>query len=284
MALPSNTERVYGSSFKKRGRVRIEHRPRAEGEPDVGIASSGLRGWIGGAVILIPALQHLLGPILVWYSQKAPERYRLQEVDDAEVFGESSGSMALRHAQLLALDFDYAGAFRLQQRQTATVFAMYRHRPTKMTAAAVIVASRTAEIAYLEFTQTYRDGSVLNVNNSPIAPVYPPSENKLQYRYPNVAQAAALFEMAKKLAAGSAKAHPATALAAGRELETVERFLNNELRELIAGGWYSERVVDGERRLTLKGALVFTWKCAWPGKPILDYLDRRRSMRAYRGC
>ena len=133
---------------------------------------------------------------------------------------------------------------------------------------------------HIEFTQMYKNGTVLNVSNASMINVYPKSRMRLSFRLPSVKNVAQLLSLANKLIDANKQDEEKITFARGREFETVEDYLNRELNQLVKAGWVQSTVVEGNRRLTIKGALLMTWKMLWPVKQIINRIDISESSRA----
>lgn len=147
--------------------------------------------------------------------------------------------------------------------------------PTGITANSPIINT-----TYIEFTQGYENGSVLNVSNSSVAGVYPDSPGRLGFRFPDINDAQALLAIILKLRGRHKVGDKQMALPKGQEFAIMESYLNAELDELAQRGWVGKDDGKGERRLTVKGAVMMTWKLGWPVKQILNKRDLARSERA----
>jgi hypothetical protein len=89
-----------------------------------------------------------------------------------------------------------------------------------------------------------------------------------------------LLALAEKLILGNKKNEQKITFTRGSEFEAVETYLNRELNELVKKGWVQSRTGAGGRHLTVKGALLMTWKLVWPIKQILNKSDIAFSERA----
>jgi hypothetical protein len=236
--------------------------------------------WVVTCAILMWVLPHVLGPILVWYSQKIPEHYRLAPIEGMQGPEYWSSAVAMMHEDLLGLGFEHVAVSELAMNKVSMVFSLYRDDRRRLSGTLVHAKSKAMNFAFAEFTQLYADGSALSIYNAPIASVYPPSQYKFHCRFPKVKAVAELLRITEKIRDGYPNTHPPVVLPKGNEFQAIGMFLDRESNELIQKGWLSSQASNGFRRLTIKGAVLMTWKSCWPWKTILDRMDQRRSLKA----
>lgn len=235
--------------------------------------------WVIKIALVFLAIQYLLGPVVVWWSQKLPEAYRFEKLDAEKFLSERSGTFLSLHREILDSGFNYIGSSELLMSQATTYFSIYYNPETTLCCTLSSVHSKPATTTQIEFTQLFADGAAVNVNNNPIFDVNPRWDKKIVYRFPNINNFPELLNAANRLVGkyGNSKK---TGLPPGEEFQTIERYLMRELMRLVSRGWVSENVVNGQRRLTVMGAIVFTWKLCWPVKAVLSAMDESRSRQA----
>ncbi len=133
---------------------------------------------------------------------------------------------------------------------------------------------------YTEFNQRFSDDTLLDVMSGQSPSVYPDLPQKMLYRFPGmpVTELYDAFNRIKRRL--SRHKTPVRTLEPDQELAGLARSLDLEIVELIKRGYYCRIAQDGQHRLTLKGACLFTWRLVWPWKPLLTYLELSRARRA----
>ncbi|MCD4774593.1 MAG: hypothetical protein K8S15_00915 [Candidatus Aegiribacteria sp.] len=237
-------------------------------------------GWIIKFLVFVLGIQYLIGPIIVWCTQKLPEKYVFRLVDSKKFLSERTPTFIALHEEIQDKEFEYIDSSELNMSNTSVCFSIYNHFDKKIVCTLVTARSDSINTTYIEFTQLYKNGSVLNVSNSSIINIYPTSEMRLSFRFPQVNDFDKLLTYAEKLINSNKQNEQRITFEKGKEFETVESYLNIELNELIERGWVQSKVVTGNRRLTIKGALLMTWKSVWPVKQILNRSDIAYSKRA----
>lgn len=239
------------------------------------------------AIIILAALlalPYVLGPALVWMSQKMPEAYRFKRLDGDNFLAERSETFRQLHQDIVGAGFSYIGSSELLLSHSSMAFSIYYQPETQLCCTLSSAYSEPMNTTQLEFTQLYEDGSLISINNNPLFNIYPEWDKKTGYRFPKVNDFNELLMIADTLLAMQPASIRKKALPQGAEFELIEAHLNEELQRLVSLGYVSDHVVDGERRLTAKGALLFTWKLCWPIKGWLGRRDETRSISALKAA
>lgn len=225
-------------------------------------------------------IQYVIGPILVWTSQKFPSEYRFNLLDNERFLSERSPVFMQLHNKIISNRFEYIGSSELVQDNSSLYFSIYNNYELKLACTLSSAESLAINTTQIEFTQMYSNGSVLNVNNTPLFDIYPPTDRKLSFRFPDINNFNQLLKIALKLIKCEKRGEERTTLERGKEFATIEDHLNNELRYLIKKGWVSDKVKNKQRKPSITGAILITWKLCWPIKQILNHLDTTRSKEA----
>ncbi len=236
--------------------------------------------WLLIGIVIFFGIQYVLGPVIVLWSQKMPEKYSFRLLESQQFLSERTPTFIELHEEIQGGDFEYIGSSELILSNTSMYFSIYNNFDKKIACTLVTAQSAPVNTTYIEFTQMYKNGSTLNVSNAPIINVYPKSEYRLSFRFPLVNDFDQLFTLAEKLINSNKQNDEKTTFTRGKEFEAVESYLNRELSELIERGWVQSKTVAGNRRLTIKGASLMTWKMLWPIKQILNRIDISYSNRA----
>ena len=241
--------------------------------------------WLLVPLALLVSLQYLLGPIMVYINQKIPGRYRFDLMDSEEFLSARGPVFQLLHDQIQEQGFRYVGSSELRMSHSVIYFSIYYSYSRKLACTLMTAhADHDNPVTQIEFTQMYSDGTLLNVNNNAVFGVYPEWDIKEAYRFPHVNDVSELLEMTEKIIRIRKPKAEALAMVEGKEFETIENHLNDEMDRLVRLGWVSSRSHDNEHKLTLKGAVLMTWKMCWPIKFILNKFDARRSVNVLKNA
>lgn len=232
--------------------------------------------WALKLSLLFTVAMYAVGPLLVWRMQRSPAEVRFLRLKDNSLLKMVSPACEAQERELLAAGFTLADSASMALGSTQTYFSVYRD-DDGLLASLVAMKGQTQSLFYLEFTWLHPDGAVTNVNNSGMASVFPTSALKRSYRYPDLATVPELLALARQIGRVVGKDFPIQPFPAGQELDSIEHFLTRESEALVARGWYAPAVVDGYRRLTLRGAFLMSWRLLWPQRQLLQRAERRQA-------
>lgn len=233
-----------------------------------------------GLIVLIALLPNLLGPLLIWKIQRIPARIRFKPHDEASFLESRDAQFQALDADIRALGFAYLGSSFMRDTQTEANFSLYTHPSDQSCAMVVNMASKIKSLTYVEFTQMYADGSLLSVSNVDMPSTYPRMQMKIGARYPDVHRSEELYARFRALRSGLDNTARPVPYSTEEGFRLIEDFMDMESDHMVELGYCHPQVdADGRRRLTLKGAYLLTWRSITPGKPLVDWLDKRRSGR-----
>lgn len=225
-------------------------------------------------------LMNLLGPLVIRRTQTLPGRVHFEPIEPETFFADRDAGFRRHDEAVRALGFSFLGASHMTDDKTDTWFALYAHPGDHACAMVVSLVNPLKRATYVEFTQVYDDGSVLNVNDGPVPSPYPRWDRKLVARFRDVHEAGELHARFLCIRAGIANSACPVPLEPARAFEAVERHLADESDHLVAQGYCLPAIGPGGRRaLTLKGACLLTWRSIFPGKRLLEARDRREAAR-----
>ena len=233
------------------------------------------------AFVLWIVFLHFIVPLIVYRLHRGPEKYTLPEISWESFIAGRSSAFLREHADFMQLGFIPAAASVLSIPGCITYFALYRHESDPAAATLMSSGNARGETITKEFTQRYENGFHLSLIASPLPTPFPRWRKKEGFRLPNVASIAQLFEAFKGIRANSQYGLPER-LPIGQELGEVQNYLNEELEDLISRQYLSARAINGQRKFTLKGAYLMTWKISWPWKAIDNMISRDRVKRLSR--
>ena len=187
--------------------------------------------------------------------------------------------------ELEALGFQFTGYLRMADYmpKMTCYFGLFRNDAGQSAAmAAVMEHASGRSLQYCEFSVTYSNGRVIDVNNSPESGGYS-IPDKAVYRYPKVSSIRKLFEIFQWVTARDTKKSVPVGLAGGREAEMVAQALEKEAAIQAQRGFYVLNDNRTRYRLSWKGAFILTERQVFPFKQMISYLDRRAAKKATAG-
>lgn len=229
------------------------------------------------ALVLAP---YVLGPIMVYLTQRLPARYRFTKLDEGGFLAERSATFCELHEKLIGEGFHYLGSSTMDMSKVTMYFSLYLDGEHDILCTLSIADSALGASTQMEFTRMFTDGSLINVNNNALFGAYPRNPSKEEFRFPDINDFDVLLEAAKRLFAARRHARTPRQVAVEDGWSTVEDVLNAEQEALCRKGWIAESTDGRERRLTAKGALLMTWKHVWPIKQLLNARDIRAARNA----
>ena len=237
------------------------------------------------ALLIFFATQYVLGPIMVYFNQKLPIKYKFKILDRETFLNERGSLFRALHEQALSAGFRYVGSSELNMSHSALHFSIYYSEKFKLTCTLMTAhGTHVAPFTQIEFTQIYEDGTLFWVNNSSVVNAYPKWSIKDGYRFPGINDFTDLLVITHKLISRYKPDRVPRALEPGSEFQTIENHFNHELQHLIEVGWVSPRQHNQSYHLTIKGAIFMTWKMCWPIKWFINKSDMKRSEAALRGA
>ncbi len=241
----------------------------------------GLLEWMVVLAGVYLASQYLLGPLMVWWTNRVPAEYRFELIDPDQFLAERSDTFRQLHREILDSGFEYAGSSVLEMSHCTTFFSLYYDPYSSLFCTLSSIYSQPSNTTQIEFTRLYDDGSMVNVNNHPLFNIFPGRGLRRDYRFPRINSVPGLLAVAKTLTGARGDARPIS-VSTQQVFSIMEEYLTAEMHGLISLGLLAGQASEGNRRMTFKGALFFTWKLCWPVKWILETKDRYRSSLALR--
>ncbi len=235
--------------------------------------------WAVSFSLMFFTFMYLAGPLLVWRLQRSPASFHFSRIDDPDFLEKRTAEFQAMHAALQSLGFSYAGSSSMAMSHSQTFFSLYRDN-NGMLASLVTAKGGSRELTYTEFTQHHADDSVTNVSNLAFIGVFPPSRHKRSFRFPHIHDLKELLEAARSITRHLPVESSPRPFPVGKEFPAIEKFLLREANELVEKGWYAAGVVEGYRRLTLKGACLMTWRLLWPARPLINHAEKKQARQA----
>lgn len=242
---------------------------------------------VAGGLLLLCLLPFVAGPLLIYFTHTQAARPQLvpffpgqtqlpATVDqffsdacwalDAEGFQIVTGMFLPNQTQhvFAALVF----VVNRQERVAAILVAIHAHAP----------GSTPVTQLYVEFNTRFRDGRVVQTNNSPVLGAFPTPEHITNSLLPSVKNPRVLY----RIHGAQARLHGGESVLrldedfAGDAVAYLQFAMMEELERACSAGYMRLDASAGVYRPTLKGAFLMTWREMWPIKAI------RLAMRARR--
>ncbi len=168
----------------------------------------------------------------------------------------------------------------MEDSHTQTNFSLYSNR-TELTCAMVVsMVSNVKSMTYVEFSQAYSDGSMLDISNADQVNPYPKTAIKIAVRYPEINDPEELFKVFQKLKHSLKNTSNPVPYDEATGFKMVEDYMAMESDDLVSKGYCNEKVdEEGKRSLTLKGAYLITWKSVFPGNKFMNWSNASYARR-----
>lgn len=245
--------------------------------------------WLAGALLAAVLLPFLLGPALVRFAQKLRARPAFERVEPesgqipSEVF-------PFFNATLRALapeGFREAGYLRQSgfAPNVETWLLMLENRPAQEAALALVGIStlpsqRGVKTRQVDFSSSWEGERSVTVSNGAYLSLFPPTPGVLVQHFPGLDDPRRLLEAHRALVARHAPAGLARRYPPPGEFESyVLQAMQRELARQVPTGYLWLDDAGEFYRPTWKGALLMTWKLAWPVKPVRGWRHGRRARR-----
>ena len=245
--------------------------------------------WLGGALLATVLLPLLLGPVLVRFAQKLRARPGFERVEPesgripSEVF-------PFFNATLRALapeGFREAGYLRQTgfAPNVETWLLMLENRPAREAALALVGIStlpsqRGVKTRQVDFSSSWEGERSVTVSNGAYLSLFPPTPGVLVQHFPGLDDPRRLLEAHRALVARHAPAGLARRYPPPGEFESyLLQAMQRELARQVPTGYLWLDDAGEFYRPTWKGALLMTWKLAWPVKPVRGWRHGRRARR-----
>jgi len=225
-----------------------------------------------------PVFMNTVGPFIIWKTQKIPTITKFIELGDEEFISERDECFRGYDLELKRLGFGVIGSSMLEDSHTKSHFRLYWHSDIQVAAMVVTMKSNVEEFTYLEFTQEYEDGSVLDVNNSPQPEAYPKLNFKRMYRLPNTRSTEELLKAHSKIKTILVPSAIPSEFDIELGFSVIETHLKRESDTLVEMGLLKSNIDnDGKRPLTFRGAIAMTYRSVNPGKKIWGRINEKRT-------
>jgi hypothetical protein len=231
--------------------------------------------WLLAFSLFFVAMMYFAAPLFIWRLQRSPATYQFLKLSDNSILNMISPQCEQWDKSFRQLHFHYAGTASMMMGQSQTFFSVYRLGD--LMAMIIAVKGSTRSAIYAEVSAIRSDDCVINVNNTSVISIFPASARKQTYYYPALQSMPELVSLAKKIIQKESQNNSLKKIDAGKEFEMLEWFLVRESEALVQRGWYRDEVIDGYRKLTLRGAYLMSWRLLWPMRHIVQRRARTES-------
>ena len=232
-------------------------------------------------IIFVPILLlNILGPLLIKKAQKLPARVKFNEHDEQEFLSSREEDFNALDESIRCLGFEYIGSSFMEDSHTKTNFSLYSNEKELTCAMVVSMVSNVKSITYVEFSQTYSDGSMLDVSNADQVSPFPKTDFKVAVRYPKITEIEELYSIFRKLKNSLKNSSTPIAYDKATGFNMVEEYMAMESDDLVSKGYCKEEIdEEGKRLLTLKGAYLITWKSVFPGNKFMNWSNASQARK-----
>lgn len=236
-------------------------------------------------LLIFLSAPYVIGPALVYRNQRfriPAEIVRIEPCEQA-LPDPIRTQFADSYECLTKLGFDLVGVFGLPKLVTnvQSISALYVNRRTCVVAYTSFIVGTAAVLRYAEFITRYKDGTVVQTNNSAEIGAFPTPAHVHTLQFWDIQEVATLHDLHRFHEARHQKSPPINRVddEFGGNLEryiAVAAMDEEFARQLETG--YLVRCSGGYRP-TLKGAVIMTWQLLWPFKAIRKSRRQRNAQQ-----
>ncbi|SDS35006.1 hypothetical protein SAMN05216271_1724 [Halopseudomonas sabulinigri] len=238
-------------------------------------------GGLLGLVLLGPLFMNLVGPFIIWRTQKISTIVQFDPIPDDDFFERCTEDVPYFDEQITDAGFVVVGNSSLHDSHADTYFRVYWHEHLKLAGTVVgISATNQPDLTYCEFSQKFADGRWLNVSNSNRPEAYPSLPIKQSFQFPEVLVVDQLLSLHAQLRKRLKGDLQPVDYRAEQGFAEIAAFLCEESDALLNKGLVKPKIdADGKRSLSLFGAFVMTWRSVSPGRLIVAAAKKRAAKR-----
>lgn len=232
--------------------------------------------WLLVLILGAVAVPYVLGPVMIFLNvtQQAEPEFELLDLEDPPVrIPKSYFKDAFAATEL---GFEVAAHLRQKDQVPGvlTCLSLLSHYEERTVAIVVYMLTKNAPPnRYIEFATDFEDGVEIATNNTPTPGAFAKVPEKIVQSAPHVKGVSDLFRV--HLAVIQKKATERKPLPEGREVEEMCSGMVKDLTRQVEQGYFRLDRKAGKFRPTVKGAVLMTWKLAWPVGMIRTKLKAR---------
>jgi hypothetical protein len=219
--------------------------------------------WLDAAVAV--GLLHVVGPMALRHTFRFASTCRPTDVPFSGLPLLAAEEIGPRIRQLKSLGFELQGCYDCGELSSGTKnFVAYfvNHRNNDFANISVVL-SPFSGIQYMEFSTHLASGKSIDTNTNSVLPLSPQNPDTRVFRFPDLTDPAALYEVHRGLVEKYSNGMPVEAESKGHEIQRMVRVVENYgARHAKLGYMYLG--ANGQYRLTWKGAAFMAWRGLWP--------------------
>jgi hypothetical protein len=210
-------------------------------------------------------LLHVVGPMALRHTFRFASTCRPTEVPFSGLPLLAADEIGPRIRQLKNLGFELQGCYDCGELSTGTKnFVAYfvNHRNHDVASISVVLAPFSG-IQYMEFSTRLAGSKSIDTNTNSVLPLSPQNPDTRVFRFPDLTDPAALYEVHRRLAEKYSDGLPVEGEGEHQAIERMVHVVENYgARHAKLGYMYFS--ADGQYRLTWKGAVLMSWRALWP--------------------
>jgi hypothetical protein len=235
--------------------------------------------WKDAAVVV--GLAHLAGPLALRATFRFASSCQLTQVPTGELPVDVAAEFSTKIPDLQNAGFELLGCYDCGElaAHTNSYLAYFCNRATNDFASVTVMLSARGIDSFLEFSSSFADGRTFETNTNGILPLTPADPIRRIFRFPEIKDVRALYNVHRLLIEKYAAGLWAQAEPKGHEIQRFLRAVENYGPRHAKLG-YLQLAADGESyRATWKGAFLMTWSGLWPSS-IIRKAAYKQAMRA----
>jgi hypothetical protein len=228
-------------------------------------------------------LPHLLGPVIIYLTQKQPAYPEFHVVRTEQLPPAIAASFTRTREVLAGLGFEAVAclyAYGLATNVMAFMLLMVNRETNEGALATDLYANSGVPTrrSSLEFSTDLASGVEICTTTGKDPNPYKSCPEKLVYKFPEVKNPWALCNLHRQMVKLQVRAGDYSYLpTAGTEIQALSTSFTKTLMRQVEFGYMYLDEAAGVFRPTVKGAIIMTWKLAWPAGMIMRALIRRRA-------
>lgn len=237
-------------------------------------------------LLLLLLAPHLLGPLVIYLTQKSQAHPDFNAINPRELPPPIFATFARSRETLAGLGFETVACLH-QNKLMTNVRAYVLLLVNRQTNESALVYDMLAEAGFssvhrsiVEFNTELSNGVEICTTTGSDPNPYKSYPEKLMYQFPEVKNPWALYKLHRQMVGAQMSAGVQSFLPArGDEIRAMSySFTRTLMRQVEFGYLYLDEAANVFRP-TIKGAILMTWKLAWPTGMIRRALIRRKARR-----
>ncbi|HKS29422.1 MAG TPA: hypothetical protein VJS44_16450 [Pyrinomonadaceae bacterium] len=238
-------------------------------------------------IFLLMLMPHLLGPLVIYLTQKSQAYPEFTVVNPRDLPPQIFAAFSRSREILAGQGFETVACLHKSE-LTTNVRAYLLLLVNRQTKEAALVYDMLADAgissihrSIIEFNTELSNGVEICTNTGTDPNPYRTYPEKLIYQFPEVKNPWALYKIHRQMVQPHAEAPGVYSVlpAEGDEIRSVSTSFTKTLMKQVEFGYLYLDEKASVFRPTIKGAILMTWKMAWPAGMIKRALIKRRARR-----